>query len=100
MTEEVKNVEKQSECYCRKRAKDILTIAIGSFVGVYCALSLFAALHKPHFPKYPVMGGGMYQHRMMPGHMGHHGFAPRGEKMRPDKFKKDFEAPKAVENKE
>lgn len=55
MTEEIKtevNVEtKECNCICKSQAvKNILTVATGSFIGVFCALSLFAALHKPPMP--------------------------------------------------
>ena len=45
---EVKKEEK-FECSCEfcKATKKILTIALGTFIGFYCAMSLFFALHKP-----------------------------------------------------
>ena len=49
MTEEI-NVteEKECKCFCKsKEFKNFLTIALGTFVGVYAALSLFAAVHRP-----------------------------------------------------
>ncbi len=65
MTEEM-NEEKQCKCLCQsKEFRDFLKIALGSFVGVFCALSLFAALHKP--PMLPCPFG-----RMMPPPI-HHG---------------------------
>ena len=94
--EETKNTECQQECFCKKRFKDALVIAIGSFVGVYCALSLFAALHRPHFPC-PMM---MHHHGMMYGQMGGFKHHPFPGKFAPDKFKGGFEQPKPVENKE
>ena len=49
MTEEIKNVEeKNNTCFCQSKSfKKFLVIATGTFVGVFCALSLFAALHRP-----------------------------------------------------
>ena len=94
MTEEVKNQEIKNECFCKKRAKDVLTIAIGSFVGVYCALSLFTALHRPHFPHHPMMYPGMYKGWMKMDYKKIHDM----EKFRPDKFKPDFDKQKPAEN--
>ena len=49
MTEEVKvTEEKECKCFCKSEGfRKFLTIALGTFVGFYCALSLFAALHRP-----------------------------------------------------
>ena len=45
MPEEEK-IEKQ--CFCQnENFKKFLVIALGTFVGVYAALSLFAAVHRP-----------------------------------------------------
>lgn len=52
MTEE-QNYETQEQCNCICKSKGFrkfLIVALGSFVGVFCALSLFAALHKPPMP--------------------------------------------------
>ena len=69
MTEEMKqeiNEEKQCKCLCCSEGfRDFLKIALGSFVGVFCALTLFAALHKPPMPICPFG-------RMMPPPI-HHG---------------------------
>lgn len=55
MTDENKNLEIKEEetkrFYLTKGFKKFLTVALGSFVGVFCALSLFALLHKP--PMHP-----------------------------------------------
>ena len=62
MTEEMneKKEEKKCNCICCSEGfRDFLKIALGSFVGVFLALSLFAALHKP-----PVMP--CHYGRMMP----------------------------------
>ncbi len=54
MTEELKQEikeEKQCKCICCSEGfRDFLKIALGSFVGVFLALTLFAALHKPPMP--------------------------------------------------
>ena len=52
MTEEINLTEKtennECKCFCHSAAfRNFLTIALGTFVGVYFALTLFAALHKP-----------------------------------------------------
>jgi len=51
MSDELKQQETENkECKCVLKSeffKKVLTIAIGTFVGVYCALSLFAAVHRP-----------------------------------------------------
>ena len=42
------NHEHDEKCFCKSKGfKKFLTIALGTFVGVYCALCLFSALHKP-----------------------------------------------------
>ena len=49
MSDEVKVTEgKECKCLCNnKEFKKFLVIALGTFVGAYAALSLFAALHRP-----------------------------------------------------
>ena len=54
MSDEIKvNHEENRECKClchSKAFKKFLVVALGSFVGVFCALSLFAALQiRYHF---------------------------------------------------
>ena len=95
MTEELKNAEVQHECFCQKRAKDVLVVAFGSFIGVFCALSLFAALHRPPCPMMmnPYMHHPMMFHQMQPD------FPPMG-KFKHDKHKFDFNKVKQGENKE
>ena len=47
LNQEIKE-EKQCKCLCCSEGfRDFLKIAAGSFVGVFFALTLFAALHKP-----------------------------------------------------
>ena len=69
--DENKIVETKHECICQSKwFRKFLTVAVGSFVGVFCALSLFAALHKPPMPPCPFSHGPM----MRPCHckMHHH----------------------------
>ena len=76
MSDEIKvNEEKQEcKCFCHSKAfRKFLVVALGSFVGVFCALSLFAALHKPpmmaphHFGPHMGMMRGC-PCKMMPNH--------------------------------
>jgi len=63
MTEELNvNEQKDCKCFCKSEGfKKFLTIALGTFVGVYCALCLFTALHRPPMMPHHVFGpqGGM-----------------------------------------
>ena len=76
MTNENKGVNEgvnksvKNECFCQSKSfRKFLTIALGTFVGVFCALSLFAALHKPKMPPCPFA----YGHMMRPAmHCQHH----------------------------
>jgi len=57
MTDEIKNEEKECKCFCKSEGfRRFLTIALGTFVGVYAALSLFTAIHRP--PMMPPCAGG------------------------------------------
>lgn len=49
MSNENYNVEiKEEKCFCHSKwFKKFLLVTVGSFLGVFLALSLFAALHKP-----------------------------------------------------
>ena len=84
MTEEFTK-EEHKECFCKSKGfRKFLTIALGTFVGVYSALCLFFALHKP-----PMMPPGPY---------GYGGVAPIGcpchfKNHRPH-FDKDFRSDK------
>ena len=57
MSDEIKvTEEKECKCFCHSKGfRKFLTIALGTFVGVYAALCLFTALHKP--PMMPPMAG-------------------------------------------
>ena len=48
MNEEVKNENKEQTCFCKSElVQRTIAVTIGSFIGVYLALSLFCATHKP-----------------------------------------------------
>ena len=54
MTDENKIVEVKNECFCKSKwFRKFLAISLGTFVGVFSALSLFAVLHKPPMPPCP-----------------------------------------------
>ena len=75
MSEENKIVEVKNECFCQSKGlRKFLTIALGTFVGVFCALSLFSALHKPKMPPCPFAYGAM----MRPAMHCHHHYTPHG----------------------
>jgi len=49
LTQEVKETE--CKCFCKSEGvKKFVIVALGTFVGVYAALSLFAAVHRPPMP--------------------------------------------------
>ncbi len=54
MSDEVKittETRDEHKCFCQSKGfRKFLVIALGTFVGVYSALCLFAALHKPMMP--------------------------------------------------
>ena len=59
MTEEVNvtNEKKECNCICQSESfRKFLVVAAGTFVGVYCAMSLFFAIHKPPVPVFPPQG--------------------------------------------
>lgn len=63
--------EENCKCFCQSEwFKKFLTKALAVFVGVYCALSLFAALHKPPMPPCPYGFGA----KMKPCHCKMHHF--------------------------
>ena len=70
MSEEIKEIKKQ-ECFCKSEGvKKFAIVSLGTFVGGFCAISLFAALHKPPMPPMMPMLYGMKPpvHHMMQGH--------------------------------
>ena len=104
MTEELKETN-ECKCFCKsKEFKNFLTVALGTFVGAYFALSLFAALHKPPMMPPCAFGpqGGM---RGCPVKMIHHHFNKPPRPDRPDfqfgergqKAPAPFEADRAIQ---
>ena len=90
MTEEMNEIkeEKQCKCLCCSEGfRDFLKIAAGSFVGVFLALTLFAALHKPPMPRCP-FGGPMMKPPMQ--HCPHFK-GPRGDFQRIKMEKREFD---------
>ena len=63
MTDENKNVEEikvENKCFCKSEEfKKFIIVATGSFVGVFFALCLFSALHRP--PMSPVIPAPVHQ---------------------------------------
>ena len=104
MSEEIKvneNKEEKCCCVCRlfksEEFKKFLIIALGTFTGVFCALSLFVALHKPpmmfpHHRHHFRHGGPMMEHPMMNRHIRHHihhHFRPGAHPGMPEFYKPD-----------
>ena len=51
MNEEKAIEEKECKCFCKSEGfRNFLITALGTFVGVYMALSLFTSIHKPPMP--------------------------------------------------
>ena len=49
----------ETKCFCQNKTfRKFLVIALGTFVGVYAALSLFAATHRPPMRPCPMGFGG------------------------------------------
>ena len=67
MSEEEKQVKE--ECCCKKALKKIIIIALGVFIGAFCALSFFDNLNRP---KIPFMYG-FIPEMQMPYKFHHHG---------------------------
>lgn len=55
MTNENKiEIKETNTCFCKSEwFKKFLTNTLAVFVGVFCALSLFSALHRPKMPPCP-----------------------------------------------
>lgn len=72
MTEEkTTEITKETECKCFCKSegfRNFVVTALGTFAGVYMALSLFGAIHKPpmpcpcHFMRPPMMMHGQFKH--------------------------------------
>lgn len=96
MTDENKIQEEKHECFCQSKwFRKFLTVATGTFVGVFCALSLFAALHKPPMPPCPFGQGPMMRPAMHKYHHFNHHRMHRGE-FHHKKIMKDRIAPDKV----
>ena len=76
MTEVNKIEVKEETCNCICKSKgfqNFLVVATGTFIGAFCALSLFAALNKPPMPvPYPVGGPQMRPPMAQPYHIDRH----------------------------
>ena len=69
MSNEIEPIKNET-CFCKSEGfKKFLVVSLGTFVGGFCAISLFAALHKP--PMMPMMPM-MPRHHMGMHHGGHH----------------------------
>ncbi|MBR2069084.1 MAG: hypothetical protein IJ877_04895 [Candidatus Gastranaerophilales bacterium] len=69
MSEEKIIEEKECKCFCKSEGfRNFLVTALGTFVGVYMALSLFGAIHKPPMPCHCMMK----HHHQIEGHYKHH----------------------------
>ena len=63
MTNEIQQT--QETCICKSKGfKNFVCIALGTFVGAFCALNLFAALNKPPIFM-PMPHHFQHQHHMM-----------------------------------
>ena len=61
---------KNETCFCKSEGfKKFVVVSLGTFVGGFCAISLFTALHKP--PMMPMMPM-MPKYHMGMQHMGGH----------------------------
>ena len=106
MSEEIKLEENrcdESKCILKSKCfKNFAVISLGSFVGVFCALSLFSALHKP--PMMPPMCPHMMKHHAFHHHMHHKMMkgehAKKFHKEFKKEFKKEFEKQKPIQNDE
>ena len=72
-----------------KGFRSFLVISLGSFVGVFCAMSLFCALHKPSVPPMPHFYGHHYGISKHYNHGFHKHHKKQFEKYHKE-FKKDF----------
>lgn len=82
MTEENKIEKKEETCNCICKSKgfrNFLVVATGTFVGGFCALSLFAALHKPPMQPCPFAGPHMRPAYAQPYHFDRHHKKHRGD---------------------
>ena len=69
--------ETECRCFCKSEGfRNFLVTALGTFIGVYMALSLFTAIHKPPMPCPCHFGYGAQIHKH---------FGPRGDFKKIDK---------------
>lgn len=81
--------KEEHKCFCQSKGfRKFLVIALGTFVGVYSALCLFTALHRPPMmpPQFGMMGG-CPCHQQMFNHKHHHHF-DKGFKVQKGEFQK------------
>ena len=96
MSEEIKTTE-EKKCFCQSDFfKKFASIALGTFVGGFCAISLFSALNKPPMiPPMPMMYGGGFHHQIMMNHK-HDCKCPCHKKMMKKHFEKKAEFYKKI----
>lgn len=100
MSEEIKTV-KEDKCFCQSPFfKKFSAIALGTFVGGFCALSLFSALNKPPMmPMHPMMMKRPPMHHFMGEYKKHGCDCPCHKKMMKKHFEKKAEFYKELKEK-
>ena len=100
MSEENKIIN-ENKCFCQSPFfKKFSAIALGTFVGGFCALSLFTTLNKPPMmPMNPMMMNKPPMHHFMPGHKKHDCNCPCHKKMMKKHFEKKAEFYKDLKEK-
>lgn len=87
--------KKETTCFCQNKTfRKFLVIALGTFVGVYAALSLFAATHRPPMMRPCPMGYGIPAPMAAPCPFHKHHHFDRRIKGDIENFKKDFDGHK------
>ncbi len=83
MSEEKTTEKQECKCFCKSEAfRKFVVITLGTFTGVYMALSLFTAIHKPPMPcSHHFMAPPAYMYGQMGPHRDFKGF---------HKFQKEF----------
>lgn len=100
MSEEIKNEEeKKCCCVCKffktEAFQKFLIVALGTFLGMFCAMSLFFALHKPpmmHHGHHFRDGGANMERPMGQHHFKEHKNFDKGEFMPKPNFDKPMPA--------
>ena len=101
MSEENK-ITNEEKCLCQNKFfKKFAVVTLGTFVGGFCAINLFAALNKPPMmmPINPMMYGGAFHHKMMMGHYKHDCKCPCHKEMMKKHFEKKAEFAKKMQEK-